>query len=105
MFYYTIIIASIYFVNEADWRIYSSVIYTIIGYDNGLSPGILLTGPLGTHFSEILIAIHAFSFKKMYLKMSSAKWRPYCPGEMNYVVCSFVHMPVTIIVCILVIWY
>ena len=25
-------------------------------------------GPLGTNFSEILIEIHAFSFKKMYLK-------------------------------------
>ena len=55
---------------------------TIIGSDNGLSPGrhqdiiwtndgILLIGPLGTNFSEILIKIHAFSFKEMYLKMSS----------------------------------
>ena len=52
---------------------------TIIGSDNGLSPdrhqaiiwtndGILLIGPLGTNFSEILIEIHAFSFKKMHLK-------------------------------------
>ena len=24
------------------------------------------------------IKIHAFSFKKMHLKMSSAKWRPFC---------------------------
>ena len=59
---------------------------TIIGSDNGLSPGrrqaiiwtnagILLIGPLGTNFSEILIEIHIFSFKKMHLKMSSAKWR------------------------------
>ena len=50
-----------------------------IGSDNGLSPGrrqviiwtnagILLIGPLGTNFSEILIEIHSFSFKKMYLK-------------------------------------
>ena len=35
----------------------------------------MLIGPLGTNFSEILIAIEAFSFKKMHLKMSSAKWR------------------------------
>ena len=62
---------------------------TIIGSDNGLSPGrrqaiiwtnarILLTEPLGTIFSEILIAIQAFSFKKMHFKMLSAKWRPFC---------------------------
>ena len=64
---------------------------TIIGSDNGLSPerrqaiiltnaGILLIGPLGTNFSEILIAIETFSFKKMHLKISSAKWRPFCLG-------------------------
>ena len=55
---------------------------------NGLSPvrhqaiiktnvGILLIGPLGTNFSDILIEIHAFSFKKMHLKRSSAKCRPF----------------------------
>ena len=60
---------------------------TIIGSDNGLSPGrrqaiiwtnagILLIGPLGTNFSEILIGIQTFSF----LKMSSAKWPPFCLG-------------------------
>ena len=64
---------------------------TIIGSDNGLSPGrgqaiiwtnagILLIGPLGTNFSEILIGIQTFSFKKMHLKMSSAKWRPFSLG-------------------------
>ena len=64
---------------------------TIIGSDNGLSPGrrqaiiwtnagILLIGPLGTNFIEILIGIQTFSFKKMHLKMSSAKWRPFCLG-------------------------
>ena len=48
---------------------------TIIGSDNGLSPDrrqaiiwtnaeILLIGPLGTNFSEILIEIITFSFKK-----------------------------------------
>ena len=62
---------------------------TIIGTYNGLSPyrrqpiiwtndGILLIGPLGTNFSEISIAIVTFSFKKMHLKMLSAKWRPFC---------------------------
>ena len=64
---------------------------TIIGPDNGLSPGrrqaiiwtnagILLIGPLGTNFSEILIEVCTFSFKKMHLNMSSAKWRPFCLG-------------------------
>ena len=64
---------------------------TIIGSDNGLAPGrrhtiiwtndgILLIGPLWRNFSEILIGIQTFSFKKMLLKMSSAKWRPFCRG-------------------------
>ena len=64
---------------------------TIIGSDNGLSPGrrqaiiwtnarILLIGTLGTNFNEILSEIDTFSFKKMYLKISSAKWRPFCLG-------------------------
>ena len=33
-----------------------------------------------TKFSEILIAIHTFPFKKMHLKMSSGKRRPSCFG-------------------------
>ena len=62
-----------------------------IGSDNGLSPvrrqaiiwtnaGILLIWPLGTIFSEILIEIHIFSFKKMGMKILSARWRPFCLG-------------------------
>ena len=58
---------------------------TIIGSDNGLSPGrrqaiiwtntgILLIWPLGTNLSE------KFLFTKMRLKVSSAKWRPSCLG-------------------------
>ena len=64
---------------------------TIIGSDNGLSPdrrqaiiwtnaGLLLIGPLGTNFSEILIEVLTFSFKKMRFKVSSAKRRPFCLG-------------------------
>ena len=54
---------------------------TIIGSDNGwTNAGILLIGPFGTNFSEILIETHAFSFKKMHLKMSSEKWQPFCLG-------------------------
>ena len=47
------------------------------GSDNA---GILLNEPLGTNFSEIFIGIQIFSFKNMRLKMSSAKWRPFCLG-------------------------
>ena len=70
---------------------------TSIGSDNGLSPGrrqaiirtnagILLIRPLGTNFSEFLVEILIFSFKKMHLKVS-AKRRPFCLGlnELNYV--------------------
>ena len=64
---------------------------TIIGSYNGLSPGqrqaiawtndgVLLIAPLGTNFSEIVSKIHTFSLKKMHLKTSSAKWRPFCLG-------------------------
>ena len=63
----------------------------IIGWDNGLSPwrrqaiiwtsvGILLIGPLGTNFSQILIEIYTCSVKKMHLKISSGIWRPFCLG-------------------------
>ena len=52
---------------------------TIIGSDNGLSPGrrqaiiwtnagILLIGLIGTNFSEIWIEINTFSIKKMHFK-------------------------------------
>ena len=61
---------------------------TIIGSDNGLSPGrhqaiiwsnagILLIRTLGTNFSEIVSKIHTFSFKKICFKMSG-KWQPFC---------------------------
>ena len=36
-------------------------------------------GPFGINFSEILIEINKFSFKKMRLKMSG-KWWPFCLG-------------------------
>ena len=66
---------------------------TIIGSDNGLSPGRchaiiwtndgILIRPVGTNFSEILIEIHALSFRKMYLKavvwiMAAILSRPQC---------------------------
>ena len=42
--------------------------------------GLLLIGPLETNLSEILIEIYKFSFMKMPLKISSAKWRRTCLG-------------------------
>ena len=48
--------------------------------------GLLPIGPLGTNFSEILIKTQNFSFMKMHLKISSAKWWPFCPGEMSWYV-------------------
>ena len=64
---------------------------TSIGSDNGLSPGrrqaiirtnagILLIRPLGTNFSEFLVEILIFSFKKMRLEVLSGKRRPFCLG-------------------------
>ena len=85
---------------------------TIIGSDNGLSPGrrqaiiwtnpgILLIGPLGTNFSEILIGIQTFSFRKMHLKVSSGKWRPFCLGlnELNESMHSPLHQIYSVPLC------
>ena len=62
---------------------------TITASGNGLShgrhqaiiwtnDGILSIGYLGANFSEILIEIYTFSFKKIHLKMSSKKRQPIC---------------------------
>ena len=64
---------------------------TIIGSYNGLSPGrrqaiiwtsdgILLNGPVGTNFYEILVEICVFSVTKTNLKMSSGNWRQFRLG-------------------------
>ena len=64
---------------------------TSFGSDNSLSPNwhqsiiwtngeLLLTRTFGTNVSENLSEIHTFSFKKIHLKMSSGKWRPFCVG-------------------------
>ena len=85
---------------------------TIIGSDNGLSPGrrqaiiwtnavILFIRPLGTNFNEIWIKILTFSFTKMRLKVSSAKWRPICLG-LNVLSCYIMRCapgPITTIIC------
>ena len=71
------------------YRTYASANWVNIGSANGLSPArcwaitwtnadLLSNGPSGTNFSEIWIATLTFSFRKMRLKMSSAKCRPSC---------------------------
>ena len=70
---------------------HASINYTIIGSDNDLSPGrrqaikwnnigLLSIGPFETKFSEIRIKMRRFSLKKINMKMSSAKWRPFFLG-------------------------
>ena len=83
---------------------------TIIGPDNGLSPGrrqaiilnnagILLIGSLGANLSEISIEIHIFSFKKRHLKMSSGNWQPSCfilnelRGDSQDIHCWYLPLP------------
>ena len=72
---------------------------TIIGSDNGLSPGrrqaitwsnvgTLLIGPLGTNFSEMLIEIHTFSFpdnlfENVIRKMAAILSRPRCVNTLR----------------------
>ena len=75
-----------------DWVTYICISkLTIIGSDNGLSPGqrqpiiwtnagILFIKPLKSNFGEILIEIHTFSLSKMHLKMLSANLLPFCLG-------------------------
>ena len=67
-----------------DWMTHICVNkLAIIGSDNGLVPSrhqatirtnvrILLVGPLGTNFSEILIEIYIVSFKKMHFLLEMA---------------------------------
>ena len=50
---------------------------------NWTNAGLLPIGPLGTNVSEILIKIQNFPFTKMHMKISSAEWWPFCPGEMG----------------------
>ena len=72
--------------------------WVIIVPGNGLLPvrrqaitwtnaGLLLIRLMGTNFSDIWIGFQWLSFKKMHLKMLSAKLAAICPGgdELNQV--------------------
>ena len=83
---------------------------TIIGSDNGLSPGrrqaiiwtnagILLIRPTETK----LYLIHTFTFNKSHLKMSSGKWWPSCLGlnelkHVEYALAGGIHMKLNSVV-------
>ena len=86
------------FLNSSPWyRKYASVNWVSIGSGNGLPPvwcqaitwtsaDLLLIRPRGTTVIEIGFKIQNFSFKKMQLKILSAKWRPFCPGRDELIV-------------------
>ena len=74
---------------------------TIIGSDNGLSPGqhqaiiwtnagILLIGPLGTNLSEISIQMQIFSFKKCIWKCCLRNGSHFVSASMCYL-CIFTY--------------
>ena len=71
---------------------------TIIGSDNGLSPGrcqaiiwtnagILLIGPLGTKFNEISIKIHTFHSRKCIWKCCLWNGGHFVSASMCYLIC------------------
>ena len=67
---------------KARWCIYVSGSWAIIGSckGSGTKP---LTGPMRTYWQLDLLeqtSVKFQVFEKMRLKMSSAKWRPLCPG-------------------------
>ena len=79
---------------------------TIIGSDNGLSPGrhqaiiwtsdkIVLIGSLGINFSDILIENHIFSLKKyiwnVVYEIASILSRPLCVDISYYLANSRIH--------------
>ena len=64
---------------------YASVNQTITGPDRRqviiwTNAVMLLIWSLGTNFSDILIEIHTFLFKKFYLTILYWKWWPFCLG-------------------------
>ena len=76
----------------------------IIGSNNGLSPGrrqaifwtnagILLNWNLGIKFNAVLGEIDSFSFSKMHLKISSAKWRLFGLG-LNELISRWIVCPI-----------
>ena len=95
-------------------RLSESVNCTIIGSDNGLSPGrrwaiiwtnvgIVLIGPLRTNINEILIEIYKVAFQKMHLKIASAICRPFCLAKYIYI--SRMIRIACVLSWVIVLWY
>ena len=102
---------------DAEWRIYASVNYAIIGSDNGLSPvrpqpmistndGLLSIKRKETYCNELLIEIQKLLLKKMHLEMSSAKMaailsRPQCAKLLKqvkiYIAKSKLQIPIFVV--------
>ena len=91
-----------------------ATIFVPIGSYNGLSPirhqaiiwtsaWLLSIGLLGIKFSEIFIKIKNFSFRKMHLKISSAKRRPFVQGKWVKSICASSGVMYTINIA-LVLW-
>ena len=77
--------------NSTHWSRVTHICFSTLGHHwfrQGLLPvrhqaiiwtnAEMLIGPLGANFTEILLVTHTFSIKKIHLKMSSGKWRPFC---------------------------
>ena len=100
-----------------SFRVYVSGNWVSIGSGNGLSPvrrqaitrtnaDLLSIRTIGTNFSGIKIKIQIFSFMKMHLKTSFAKWRPLYPGGMELNISQFSSFTRTrdhLITCLMVI--
>ena len=72
-------------------RIYALVNRVSTGSDNGLATpfsermlGYCLLDPK-EQIAVIFFTIQNFLFTKLHLKMSSAKWRPFCPGGDEFI--------------------
>ena len=90
-------IKSLYSTNDAEWRLCVSKLTImvqimacrLVGAKANIwtKAWILLIGLLGTNFSEILIEMYTFPFKKMHLKMSSGECCPSwtrCINELSW---------------------
>ena len=70
---------------------YFGVLYIHLSFDNfRTNAGLLWIGSLVTNFSEFLIRNQTFSFNKMHLKMTSAKWQPFCLGLNIFSMCGYI---------------
>ena len=99
--YWRLIIKLLSFFNSLSWQMHIRISrLTIIGSDNGLSPGwwqaiiwtnsgIFLIGPSETNFREIFIEIYSFikenAFENVVWKMEAILSRPQCVKENQHI--------------------